>query len=92
MQAASEFAKALGHTGNIQWPAVKALLKLLDVHAHEMAEEIREASRGSYPSGMCPAVSTARGAADLIDPNVLTPVHIRAAIDRNTRSWEGTDR
>ncbi|MFI0211979.1 hypothetical protein ACH4OV_25325 [Streptomyces diastaticus] len=87
MEAAGEFAKVLGHVGNIEWPAVKALFRLLDVHAHELAEEIREAARGSYPSGLCPAVSTAKGAADLIDPDVQTPAYVMTDIARSRVVW-----
>ncbi|WP_369147066.1 hypothetical protein [Streptomyces sp. R44] len=64
MEAFGELAVALGHTAPlIQWPAVKALFRLLDVHAHELAEEIRGEARRLDSPHMADA-------ADLIDPEV----------------------
>lgn len=60
---------------------------LLRLHAHELAEQIREAARGSYPSGLCPVVSTAKGAADLIDPDVQTPAYVMTDIARSRVAW-----
>lgn len=38
--------------------------------AHDCAEKIREAAQGDPVTGLCPKVSTAKGAARLIDPEV----------------------
>ncbi|MFE6494107.1 hypothetical protein [Streptomyces sp. NPDC057747] len=76
MKAASDFADALGHTGNIEWPALKALEALLKAHAHELAEKIRaehDTKRPGYHMGLkCREVAECyvRDLADLIDPEV----------------------
>ncbi|MEV4939584.1 hypothetical protein [Streptomyces zaomyceticus] len=69
MEAFGELAIALGHTATIiGWPAVKALFHLLDVHAHELAETIRNSPelRGLTDDHM----SDCEAAADLIDREV----------------------
>ncbi|MCY0926242.1 hypothetical protein OTB20_08485 [Streptomyces sp. H27-H1] len=68
MEAFGDLARALDWTAPaIEWPAVKALFKLLDVHAHELAGRIRDhadADNDYYsPAGQYVA-------ADLIDPEV----------------------
>ncbi|MGW2515003.1 hypothetical protein ACWC0A_37675 [Streptomyces scopuliridis] len=74
MEAAGELARALGHTGNLEWPVLKVLKALLDAHAHELAEEIRTEVQTLKDDGVLePDKDWAAGdAADLIDPEVTT--------------------
>jgi hypothetical protein len=55
---------ALKHANGMSFADVLAL------HAHLLAEVIREAAQGDPVTGLCPKVSTAKGAARLIDPEV----------------------
>ncbi|MYW28328.1 hypothetical protein [Streptomyces sp. SID2119] len=59
------------------------------VALEDAADLIRDASLGHYPSGMCPAVSTAKGAASLIDPRIDSPEYLTAAIERAREAWKG---
>jgi hypothetical protein len=67
MEAFGELTSALGWTASpVEWPAVKALFKLLDIHAHELAQQIRE--HNYDPGEVGPVHLAFETAADLIDP------------------------
>lgn len=71
MEAFGALARSLGHTGGtIQWPAIDAMMTLLRVHAHELAEQIRAADPGDLGAYNDDEAAGAYLAADLIDPEV----------------------
>lgn len=65
--------------------------RLVNAFTHELAEEIREASLGMYPTGLCPAISGSREAANLIDPEVETPEYTRKHIEWHRDAWKVTE-
>lgn len=60
-------------------------------YAHELAEEIREASLGMYPTGLCPAIAGSRQAANLIDPYVSTPEYLIETTARHLAEWKAAE-
>ncbi|MFE3144762.1 hypothetical protein [Streptomyces scopuliridis] len=71
LEAVDALAVELGIGTNglaFTWDQLEAINGILRAHAHELAEQIREAAKGIPPHGLCPRVSTAKGAARLIDP------------------------
>ncbi|MEV4971981.1 hypothetical protein [Streptomyces scopuliridis] len=92
MSAREELFEVLtGGPGSLAPGEADDMNRLIDAYAHELAEQIRDASRGLYPSGMCPAVSTAKGAANLIDPHTDTR-HLDVSIERARELWKAARR
>ncbi|MFD5069155.1 hypothetical protein ACFWNC_14670 [Streptomyces sp. NPDC058369] len=80
-------------SGAMDWcdEARRLIDEIRDEHANDLAEEIREASLGMYPTGLCPAISGSRQAANLIDPYVSTPEYLIETAARHLAEWEAAE-
>jgi hypothetical protein len=93
MSAREELFESLTPTYRAQFApgeedSVNALLDAYrDEVLREAAEQIREACIGMYPHGLCPAVSTGKGAANLIDPRTDTS-YLNAVIESSREAWK----